>query len=152
VGIFSSGSPLPKSAEATKRAESQLLSIISTGTTIVGDLETSGVVKIEGRIQGTVKTAAQILLAKGGVIEGNLVAREAILGGEVYGAVQAEERVEVQATAIINGDITTRRIVIVEGGQVNGIVSTGEPAESLQVQVKQDSAQMSGAGLNSHNS
>jgi cytoskeletal protein CcmA (bactofilin family) len=37
--------------------------------------------------------------------------------------------VEVQATAVIAGDIHTTRILVVEGGQVNGEIKMGEAAE-----------------------
>jgi cytoskeletal protein CcmA (bactofilin family) len=134
MGIFSTTPNPPKAHETTRRGENPSLSIIASGTTLVGDVDTAGVIKIEGRVQGTVK-AAQILLAKGGMIEGNLITQEAVLGGEVTGTVQAEERVEVQATALVNGDIVTRRIAIAEGGQVNGIVSTGEPSAELQARM-----------------
>jgi cytoskeletal protein CcmA (bactofilin family) len=137
MGIFSTTPNQPKAHDAPRRAENPSLSIISAGTTVVGDVETAGVIKIEGRVQGTIR-AAQILLAKGGVIEGNLITQEAVLGGEVTGAVQADERVEVQATALVNGDIVTRRIAIAEGGQVNGIVTTGEPSAELQAKVGGD--------------
>jgi cytoskeletal protein CcmA (bactofilin family) len=134
MGIFSTTPNPPKANETTRRGENPSLSIISSGTTLVGDVDTAGVIKIEGRVQGTVK-AGQILLAKGGMIEGNLITQEAVLGGEVTGTVQAEERVEVQASALVNGDIVTRRIAIAEGGQVNGIVSTGEPSAELQARM-----------------
>jgi cytoskeletal protein CcmA (bactofilin family) len=134
MGIFSTTPNPPKANETTRRGENPSLSIISSGTTLVGDVDTAGVIKIEGRVQGTVK-AGQILLAKGGMIEGNLITKEAVLGGEVTGTVQAEERVEVQASALVNGDIVTRRIAIAEGGQVNGIVSTGEPSAELQARM-----------------
>ena len=76
--------------------------------------------------------AYQILLSSGGVIEGNLDTREAVLGGEVHGTVTAGERVEVQATAQLHGDIVTPRLLIQEGGQLNGGIrmeSTGEAAD-----------------------
>ena len=39
------------------------------------------------------------------------------------------DRVEVQATAAIQGDVLTRRIVVLEGGTVNGSVKMGAPPE-----------------------
>ena len=43
-------------------------------------------------------------------------AREAVIGGRVHGSISGEERVEVQATAVVHGDIVTRRLLIQEGG------------------------------------
>jgi len=94
---------------------------------VEGELSTDGVVKIEGTVVGTVRAELQVLVAKGGVVEGDIHTREAILGGEVRGSILADERVEVQATSLVHGDISTQRIVVHEGGEVNGHVKMGDP-------------------------
>ena len=43
--------------------------------------------------------------------------------GEIDGSVHAEERVEIQAGAVVERDIVTQRIQIAEGGKVNGQMS-----------------------------
>ncbi len=99
------------------------LSIIAKDLTVAGDLQAAGVVRIEGRVIGNVHAGEQVLLCDGGVVEGDLVTREAVLGGRVHGCVRATERVEVQASAMVHGDIQTERLLIHEGGRVNGVVS-----------------------------
>jgi cytoskeletal protein CcmA (bactofilin family) len=56
------------------------------------------------------------------VVEGDLQTREAVLAGEVHGTVLASERVEVQPTAQVHGDIVTPRLLIQEGGRINGAI------------------------------
>lgn len=102
------------------------LSIIGTGMRVVGDITADGVVKVEGTIVGTVHAGRQVLVAKGGMVEGDVFAREAIIGGEVRGTIEATERVELQATSVVHGDITTKRLLVQEGGEVNGVVRMGE--------------------------
>ena len=104
------------------------LSIIGAGMKVVGDLSAEGVVKIEGTVIGTVRAGRQVLVAKGGVVEGDLFSREAIIGGEVRGGIQADERVEVQASSVVHGDIATKRLFVQEGGEINGVVRMGEDA------------------------
>jgi cytoskeletal protein CcmA (bactofilin family) len=104
------------------------LSIIGTGMRVVGDVTADGVVKVEGTVVGTVQAAKQVLVAKGGEVEGDVITREAIIGGEVRGAVYAEERVELQATSVIHGDIATKRLFVQEGGEINGVLRMGEDA------------------------
>ena len=94
---------------------------------VEGELITDGVVKIEGIVVGTVRAEQQVLVAKGGTVDGDIHTQEAILGGEVRGAIYAAQRVEVQATSVVQGDIATQRIVVHEGGEVNGRVKMGEP-------------------------
>ncbi|MGH7658703.1 MAG: bactofilin family protein [Gemmatimonadales bacterium] len=101
-------------------ADGKDLSIIGQGMHVTGDLETAGVLKIEGRITGTIRASDQVLVAQGAVVEGDIITREAVIGGEVHGSITARERVEVQASSLVTGDITTARIAIHEGGKVNG--------------------------------
>lgn len=105
------------------------LTIIAAGTRVVGEVISNGVVKVEGEVAGTVRAELQVLVSRGGMIEGNIVTREAVLGGAITGGVIAEERVEVQAGSVVNGDIVTERLIVQEGGEVNGHVRMGSPKE-----------------------
>lgn len=132
MGIFSN--PPPAGATpARRRTDPNGISIIAPDMIVTGDLQADGIVRIEGRVAGNVNAAHQILLSPGGVVEGNLDTREAVLGGEVHGTVTATERVEVQNTAHIHGDIVTPRLLIQEGGQLNGGIrmdaTVGAPAD-----------------------
>jgi cytoskeletal protein CcmA (bactofilin family) len=104
------------------------LSIIGAGMRVVGDISADGVVKIEGSVNGTVTAAKQVLVARGGEVEGDVISREAIIGGEVRGAIYAEERVELQATSVVHGDVSTKRLFVQEGGEINGVLRMGEDA------------------------
>ncbi len=103
-------------------------SVIAPGMKIVGDVETSGVVKVDGAIEGSIRGARQVLLGRSGSIQGDVHAEEAILAGKVVGTVAASERVEVQSSCRIDGDISTRSIVVLEGGVINGNVRMDESA------------------------
>ena len=103
------------------------LSIVAAGTKIMGEVDCDGVLKIEGTVVGTVRATRQVLVAKGGSIEGDVFTREAVVGGRIEGAILADERVEVQASSAVHGDITTQRIVVQEGGEVNGRVMMANP-------------------------
>jgi cytoskeletal protein CcmA (bactofilin family) len=103
------------------------LSIIAVGMTVRGDIESNGTVKVEGSVEGLVEARNQVLVAKGGVVQGDIDAREAVVGGVVHGAIRATDRVEVQAGALVSGDITTKRIAVAEGGTLNGQIRMSEP-------------------------
>jgi cytoskeletal protein CcmA (bactofilin family) len=104
------------------------LSVIASGMKIVGDIESTGVVKIEGTVEGAVRGARQLLLGRQGTIHGDIRAHEVIIGGTVVGTIVADERVEVQGTSSVQGDIHTKSIVVLEGGVINGAVRMGETA------------------------
>jgi cytoskeletal protein CcmA (bactofilin family) len=123
MGIFSNQARDEQGNELRRRRTDQIpFSIIASDMTVVGDLETEGVVRIEGRVRGAVRVGQQVLVAAGAVIEGDLHTQEAVIAGQVSGAIYAKDRVELQASAVVAGDILTPRIAIVEGARVSGEV------------------------------
>lgn len=123
MGIFSNPARDEQGNELRRRKTDQIpFSIIASDMTVIGDLETEGVVRIEGRVKGTVRVGSQVLVAAGAVIEGDLHTQEAVIAGQVTGGIKAKDRVELQASAVVSGDILTPRIAIVEGARVTGEV------------------------------
>jgi cytoskeletal protein CcmA (bactofilin family) len=123
MGIFSNPARDEQGNELRRRKTDQIpFSIIASDMTVIGDLETEGVVRIEGRVKGTVRASAQVLVATGAVIEGDLHTQEAVIAGQVSGGIRASDRVELQGSAVVAGDIHTPRIAIVEGAKVTGEV------------------------------
>jgi cytoskeletal protein CcmA (bactofilin family) len=55
-------------------------------------------------------------------VHGNVIADEVVIGGVVDGAILAAERLELQGTAVVNGDIETKSIIVLEGARINGVV------------------------------
>lgn len=126
MGFLSSTPSTPSGNGVSKerrRAEHHGLSIVAPDLVVTGDLESGGVIKVEGRVAGTVRADQQVLVAQGAVIDGDLHTREAVVGGTVHGSIHAHDRVEVQPHAVVEGDITTRNLLIQEGGRVNGVVT-----------------------------
>ncbi len=137
MGIFSNAARDEEGNELRRRRTDQIpFSIIASDMTVIGDLETEGVVRVEGRVRGTVRVGAQVLVSQGAVIEGDLHTQEAVIAGQVSGAIHARERVELLATEMVAGDILTPRISIIEGARVTG-------------EVKMDAAKRSESGENS---
>src|SRR3954469_16999133 len=133
MGIFSNAARDEEGKELKRRRTDQTpFSIVASDMTVIGDLETEGVIRIEGRVKGNVRAGSQVLVAQAAIIEGDLYAQEAVIAGQVNGAIHSRERVELQASALVTGDIVTPRISIVEGARVTGEVrmdqvSQGEP-------------------------
>ena len=130
-------------------AESSM-SVIGPGMRVIGDVESNGVIKVDGTVDGSVRGAQQLLLGKSGVIHGDIYATDAVLGGCVVGTVVVAERVEIQGTSSVQGDIHTKSIVVFEGGTINGTVRMGdallpqqpshpEPSETHERELSTDS-------------
>jgi cytoskeletal protein CcmA (bactofilin family) len=106
-------------------ARDGVLSIIAADLKVVGQLRTDGVVKVDGIVEGDIHAEKQVLVSKGGVVKGDVYSNEVIVGGTIEGGVSASGRAEVQSSATVNGDIVTKRILVHEGGEVNGNLRMG---------------------------
>lgn len=105
-------------------------SLLDSQLALSGDLDTSGSLRIDGRLDGNVRRADTVVLGVGASMSGDVHAREVVIGGTITGNVHATERVELQATAIVTGDILTQTILVQEGGVVNGRVLMRPPEGS----------------------
>jgi cytoskeletal protein CcmA (bactofilin family) len=112
----------PSKSDPKNAGNETAMSVIAQGMRIVGDIECNGVLKIEGIVEGSIRGPRQLLLGRQGEVKGDLHAREVVLGGKVEGKVVADERVEIQGTALVTGDVHTKSIVVLEGGRINGSV------------------------------
>ncbi len=128
MAIFSNSSretpttAVTEPAPNRRRSDGMALSIVAKDMTVNGDLDTDGVVKVEGRVTGNIRAGSQVLVSPGAIVQGELHTREAVVAGEVHGAIHASERVELQASAAVVGDVHTPRIAILEGGRLSGAV------------------------------
>jgi len=87
---------------------------------VSGDVETEGALRIDGRLEGTIRRADLIVIGQGATVVGDITAREVIVGGAVTGNIFAAQRTELQSTGIVAGDIRSAAILIHEGGVVQG--------------------------------
>lgn len=104
------------------------ISIVGPGMKVVGDLETDGTVRIEGRVEGNVRAGKAVIVGREGVVAGDVRTQDAVIAGRVTGSVVAESRLELQATSRIEGDVSTRKLQLEEGGVLNGSVTMSDDA------------------------
>ena len=112
------------------------ISIITPGTKVNGDVETDGTLRVEGTVEGMIRAAKAVVVGKDGVVIGDIMTQDAVIGGRVTGTVVAESRLELQATCIIDGEIRARRVKLDEGGKVNGQVAMGDTPTPRPVAVE----------------
>ncbi|HEV3049225.1 MAG TPA: polymer-forming cytoskeletal protein [Longimicrobium sp.] len=109
------------------------ISIIGPGMNIVGDLSTDGTVRVEGRIEGTVRAGKSVLIGKSGEVVGDVLTQDAVIGGRVLGTVVAESRLELQSTCRIEGQIRARaqHLKMEEGSFLSGQIQMLDGSEAL---------------------
>ena len=123
-----------------------MISIIAPGMTVVGDCSTDGTIRIEGRVEGSIRAGKAVVIGKEGVVDGDVSTQDAVVSGIVRGTLVAASRLEVQATAQVDGEVRAKRMQLEEGAVLNGTVHMGDaPAGAGEARVP-ESAEVEPAG------
>jgi len=121
----------PSAPTSTRRATSYL----GPGLHIKGEISGNEDLQLDGKVEGLVSIGGfRLTVGPGAHVNADIVAREAVISGEVNGDIRACDRIEVMKSASIVGDLSTGRIVIEEGAYFNGDVEIG----SSQTQIGTD--------------
>src|SRR5690554_956467 len=92
---------------------------ITEGTAIVGDFSSKSGVRIDGSVEGTVKTSAKVVVGEKGLIKGNLVCRLLLEKKKVVGKLFVSEILTLKATAHIEGEVVAGKLAVEPGATFN---------------------------------
>jgi cytoskeletal protein CcmA (bactofilin family) len=99
-------------------------SLIGGGSVIIGDVNFTGGLRVDGHIRGHVRAignkASTLVLSETGKVEGAIDVAHVVINGTVAGPVAASEYVELLPKARVTGDVTYKTIEIHVGAIVMG--------------------------------
>jgi cytoskeletal protein CcmA (bactofilin family) len=121
------------------RGGETLNGFVDSGCTIRGELEFTTSFRIDGRVEGTVRSKAELVVGEGGVVEGEIDVARCLVGGEVRGTIRATEQVLLHASAKVWADVHSPALVMEDGAFLEGSVSM-EPKEVKKNTSKADEA------------
>jgi len=105
---------------------SDLQSFLDSGTAFEGKVAFTGVVRIDGHFRGEANADGTLVVGETGTVEADLEVSSLVVQGTYRGNVHAKEVVEVAATGVVEGSVTTARLTVAEGAQVNAAIHMGE--------------------------
>ncbi len=111
----------PSSAQQPAPAPSggsQIVSVISKGLTVTGNLESEGAIQVDGQIEGDVR-GQTVTIGEGAVIKGAVYGDNVKVAGSVEGKVEAQT-VSVTRAGHLEGDIIHERLEIESGAHIDG--------------------------------
>jgi cytoskeletal protein CcmA (bactofilin family) len=96
---------------------------IGKSITIKGDLTGSEDIVVEGNVEGKIDFPQnQLTIGANGTAKAEITAKTIVVIGRVTGNVKGTERVEIQATGVVEGDVSAPRLVVAEGAVLNGSI------------------------------
>lgn len=119
-----------------KDKEIRICTIIGAGVNLGGDFTAPESVRIDGCVDGNVTVAGTLIVGANGVINGNVTAESAIIGGDILGNLEVAKKTELIATAKVLGDITTSVIVIDENAIFQGKCNMNQSVQDRKARAK----------------
>jgi cytoskeletal protein CcmA (bactofilin family) len=106
------------------KPQTQIDSLIGAGTSIDGDVNFSGGMRIDGQVNGNVVAAqgkpSTLVLSEHARVNGEVNVTHLVINGAISGSVFASEYMELQSKAKINGDVHYTTLEIQLGAIVEG--------------------------------
>ena len=93
--------------------------IIAKNTTFKGDIISEGDFRIDGSVEGTLKTTGRIIVGREGVIKGTTTCSNADVEGTISGNLNVEDLLTLKETASIQGDVTMDKLSVEPGAVFN---------------------------------
>ena len=105
---------------ATRPEEENGVNVIAEGTTLTGNIVTSGDCRIDGTMKGNIQSNAKVIVGINGIIEGELVCKNLEIEGKVKANVNVGELLALKSNSTLVGNITVGKISIEPGANFVG--------------------------------
>ena len=112
-------------------AESASINLIGSGTTIIGDINSNGDIRIDGTLKGNISISGKLVVGASGNIEGNINCQNADVSGDIQGKVNVSELLSLKASAKLFGDIVAGKLAIEPSATFAGTCSMGAVVKNM---------------------
>jgi cytoskeletal protein CcmA (bactofilin family) len=125
MALFSTKEPTPQPRGLDSQPTSGGGTFIGPNLTIDGTVSGSEPVLIEGTVRGKINLSGELRIGTKGRVEATVHAKNVTIEGKLTGDVSADDKVELVASATVDGNIKAPKIVVAEGARFRGSVDMG---------------------------
>ena len=115
-----STSPPPRSGSSPNESTPRPSTLIGKEALITGEITTSEVIQIEGRVEGKIKSTGLVVIGEAGRVKAQIEAENVSIRGKLEGDCTAKNRVEITQTGNVLGNLRAPLIAVAEGAVFRG--------------------------------
>lgn len=120
----------------TETTEAPKINLVGAGTTITGNINCAGDIRIDGALIGNITSTGKIIIGTSGKIEGDIMCLNADLFGAITGNIKVNELLTLKASSILKGDIDTNKLSIEPGANFTGKCTMGAVVKEIKNNAK----------------
>ena len=106
--------------------------IIGKNTTIVGDISSEGDFRVDGKVEGTIKTIGRVVIGKTGQVHGKVESNIAEIEGSFSGTLEVNNILTLKSTAVISGEVIVNKLSVEPGAEFNATCSMKGSVKKLE--------------------
>jgi cytoskeletal protein CcmA (bactofilin family) len=100
--------------------DSNTINLIGSGTTIEGNITSTGDIRVDGILKGNLNTKGKVIIGESGKVIGEIYCKILEVEGNIEGKVFTSELLSFRASSRLVGDITTNKLAIEPGAVFSG--------------------------------
>jgi len=104
---------------------------IEVTSQIKGDIVSKADFRIDGSLEGSLKTTGKLIIGKEGKIIGEVHCSNADVEGKFSGQLLVADSLTLKATSNVVGEVSTNKLIVETGALFNATCSMGKDVKSL---------------------
>ena len=105
------------------------LNFLGSGTIVEGTIRANSSVRVDGIVKGKLFCKNTLTVGVNGQIEGEIEAKNAIIGGKINGKTKVAEKLVLESKSALLGEIKASKLIIDEGAIFEGTSKMGKKEE-----------------------
>src|SRR5437763_11692878 len=110
----------PPAARKERRMESNEVTIVGTGAKLEGTVVSAGSLRIDGQVKGQINADGDVTLSPQSQVEADIRAQNVSIAGRFKGNVIVKAKAHLARGGRIDGNVTSKTLVVEEGGILHG--------------------------------
>ncbi|MDP5070741.1 MAG: polymer-forming cytoskeletal protein [Congregibacter sp.] len=118
--------PVVNKPNTTVKRSEGVHAVIGSKVKVNGDIISSEDLLVEGEVTGTITLSDnELVIGTSGRVQANISAKTVRIEGEVKGDIEGSERVVICASGNVQGNVTSPRVMLEDGGRFKGNIDMG---------------------------
>ena len=108
---------------------------IESSTSVKGDIVSEGDFRIDGTLEGSIKTKGKVVVGIDGSIKGAISCSNADVEGEINGNLFVSQVLSLRSSSIIDGDVVIGKLIVESGATFNATCSMNKEGKKADFKV-----------------
>lgn len=111
---------------ANEKQSGLMFNALTAGSKIVGTVFADTDYRIDGLIDGDLQCTGKVVIGEAGKVKGTIACQNAEILGTLEGKINCQQQLSLRATCQVEGEVTTKTLIVEPGAIFNGSCSMGK--------------------------